>query len=113
MEPTDDLRKLRHISARIPAVLARQIEILQERHCLPHLSHALVLVVDRGLAALARERAEDEQIETTILRIEDMAVTTLAILNAVHDLDPEAVAEARRDILEEWHRRGRRGRADA
>lgn len=108
MSDDTELRKLRHISARIPAVLARQIEIVQERHRLPHFSDAVTLVIDRGLSAIARAKVEEEQIEATILRIEDMTVTALAMLNVAHDLDPEAVAETRKSILDEWERRGRR-----
>ncbi|CAO3456148.1 hypothetical protein GAY33_03100 [Azospirillum brasilense] len=100
--------KLRHISARIPEALARQIEIVQERHRLRHFAEAVALVVDRGLSALARARVEEDQIEATILRIEDMMVTQLALLNVGLEVDDEAVAETRAAILEEWKRRGRR-----
>lgn len=113
MSTDTDARKLHHLSARIPEALARQIGLVQERHRLPHLSDAVTLVVDRGLAAIARARVEEEQIEATILRIEDMAVTALAILNVAHDLDPAAVADTRQAILDEWERRGRRRGAES
>ncbi|MGQ9370704.1 hypothetical protein [Azospirillum sp. ST 5-10] len=103
-----DAPRLHHISARIPAELARQIETVQERHRLRHFSEAVTLVVDRGLSALARARVEEEQIEATIFRIEDMVLTQLALLNVAHDLDPEAVAETKAAILAEWERRGRK-----
>ncbi|MFP5516915.1 MAG: hypothetical protein ACLGJC_28010 [Alphaproteobacteria bacterium] len=108
---TDDLRTLRHVSARIPEALARQIEIVQERHRLRHFSDAVTLVVDRGLSALARARVEEDQIEATILRIEDMMITQLALLNVGLTVDAEAVAETRAVILEEWKRRARRNGA--
>ncbi|MBF5094205.1 hypothetical protein F1643_06605 [Azospirillum sp. INR13] len=107
----EELRKLRHISARIPEALARQVEIIQERHRLRHFSDAVTLVIDHGLSALARARVEEDQIEATILRIEDMMVTQLALLNVGLEVDAEAVAETRAAILEEWSHRGRRNGA--
>ncbi len=107
----EELRKLRHISARIPEALARQVEIIQERHRLRHFSDAITLVIDHGLSALARARVEEDQIEATILRIEDMVVTQLALLNVGLEVDAEAVAETKAAILEEWKRRGRRNGA--
>jgi len=107
-QDSDALHKLRHISARIPEVLARQVEIVQERHRLRSYAEAVALVIDRGLSALARARVEEDQIEATILRIEDMMVTQLALLNVALEVDAEAVAETRAAILEEWSRRGRR-----
>lgn len=108
-QDSEDLRKLRHVSARIPEALARQVEIVQERHRLRHYSDAVTLVIDHGLSALARARVEEDQIEATILRIEDMMVTQLALLNVGLEVDAEVVAETRTAILEEWSRRGRRG----
>lgn len=93
-------RDIRHLSARVPADLAVRLEVLQRRMRLKYLSDALVAALERGLDALERERAGHARLDVQVARIDHLMVTAVAILNVVHELDPEAVAGMRRSILE-------------
>lgn len=95
-----DTRRTHHLSARIPTGLMEQVELVRVRRRLRHGSDALVHVLDRGLEAIASERAKPDRLEAMVARIDDLTITMLAILNLVHDLDPEAVAETRAAILD-------------
>ena len=96
---------MRHVSARLPAVLAEQVELVRVRQRLRHFSDGLAFVLDRGLDAIAGERMKPERLETMVARIDDLAVTIVAILNLAHELDPQAVAETRDLVLEQLHAR--------
>ncbi|MCW2249284.1 hypothetical protein M2352_004944 [Azospirillum fermentarium] len=90
----------RPISARIPALLADQLALVQTRQGLRTLSDALIHVLDKGLDAIANERAKTERLEATVARIDDLLITVVAVLNLVHDLDPAVVAETKAAIHE-------------
>ena len=90
----------RPISARIPVLLADQLALVQTRQGLRTLSDALIHVLDKGLDAIAHERAKTERLEATVARIDDLLITVVAVLNLVHDLDPAAVAETKAAIHE-------------
>lgn len=92
-------RDIRHLSARVPGELAEQLEGLRRRMRLKYLSDALVLALERGLDALERERDGHHRLDVQVARIDHLMVTAVAILNVVHELDPEAVAEMRRRVL--------------
>lgn len=105
----------RHVSARLPNALAEQVELVRARRNLRHFSDALAFVVDRGLDALARLDRKPERLESMVARTEDLAVTIVAVLNLVHDLDPGAVERTREAVLAqlEERRRARLGIPDA
>jgi hypothetical protein len=92
-------REIRHLSARVPADLAERLEVLRARLRAKHLSDALVLALERGLDALEREAAGHVRLDVRIARIDHLMVTAVAILNVVHELDPEAVVEMREAVL--------------
>lgn len=96
-----DLTRTRHVSARLPEVLAEQVELVRVRQRLRHFSDGLAYVLDRGLDAIAHERRKPERLETMVARIDDLAVTIVAILNLVHELDPVAVEATRAQVLEQ------------
>ena len=96
---------MRHVSARLPAVLAEQVELVRVRQRLRHFSDGLAYVPDRGLDAIAGERMKPERLEAMVARIDDLAVTIVAILNLAHELDPQAVAETRDLVLEQLRAR--------
>ena len=96
-----DLARTRHVSARLPEVLAEQVELVRVRQRLRHFSDGLAYVLDRGLEAIANERRKPERLETMVARIDDLAVTIVAILNLVHELDPAAVGATRALVLEQ------------
>jgi hypothetical protein len=96
-----DVTRTRHVSARLPEVLADQVELVRVRQRLRHYSDGLAYVLDRGLDAIANERRKPERLETMVARIDDLAVTIVAILNLAHELDAAAVEETRRLVLEQ------------
>lgn len=96
-----DLTRTRHVSARLPEVLAEQVELVRVRQRLRHFSDGLAYVLDRGLDAIANECRKPERLETMVARIDDLAVTIVAILNLVHELDPAAVEATRALVLEQ------------
>lgn len=93
--------KTRHVSARLPEVLAEQVELVRVRQRLRHFSDGLAYVLDRGLDAIANERRKPERLEATVARIDDLAVTIVAILNLAHELDAQAVEETRALVLDQ------------
>ncbi|MFM2045798.1 MAG: hypothetical protein RLY86_4374 [Pseudomonadota bacterium] len=99
----------RHITARIPEVLAAQVEIVKAKRGLRHFSEALVYTLDRGLDAIARLDRKPDRLEAMVARTEDLTVTIVAILNHLHDLDPAAVAAMRDRVLESLDDRRRVG----
>lgn len=104
---TPDLTKTRHVSARLPEVLAEQVELVRVRQRLRHLSDGLAYVLDRGLDAIANERRKPERLEAMVARIDDLAVTIVAILNLAHELDAGAVEATRVLVLEQLAARRR------
>lgn len=104
-EPVPDLSRTRHVSARLPEVLAEQVELVRVRQRLRHFSDGLAYVIDRGLDAIANERRKPERLEATVARIDDLAVTIVAILNLTHELDAGAVEETRALVLEQLQAR--------
>lgn len=113
MTTASDLTRTRPVSARLPEVLAVHVERVQARLGLRHFSDALIYVLDRGLDAIAQEHAKPDRLEAMMARVDHFAVTTVAILNVVHDLDPEAVAETRETVLEALAPRARDGHPTA
>ncbi|HEY0834322.1 MAG TPA: hypothetical protein VGE72_10485 [Azospirillum sp.] len=114
MSATPDPSKTRHVSVRLPEVLAHQVELVRGRQRLRHFSDALVYALDRGLAAIAREGLKPDRLEILVTRIDDLLITVLAILNVAHEgLDEAAVREMRAAILETLQARDRAARADA
>ncbi|NYZ16936.1 hypothetical protein HL658_30705 [Azospirillum sp. RWY-5-1] len=100
MTDPSDAMATRPISARVPTVIADQIELVQTRQGLRTLSDAVIHVLDKGLDAIAGERAKTERLEATVARIDDLVITVVAVLNLVHDLDPAAVAETKAAVHE-------------
>lgn len=98
----------RHVSARLPEVLAAQIDIVRAKRGLKHYSDALAYVVDRGLDAIAALDRKPERLEAMVARTEDLTVTIVAVLNLVHELDPEAVERTRKAVLAQLDARSRR-----
>ena len=101
MTDTPDTTATRPVSARVPALLADQIALVQARQGLRTLSDAVIHVLDKGLDAIANERAKTERLEATVARIDDLLITVVAVLNLVHDLDPADVAATKAAILEQ------------
>ncbi|HET8727756.1 MAG TPA: hypothetical protein VFO41_09620 [Alphaproteobacteria bacterium] len=96
-----DLDRTRHISVRVPELLAHQVDLIRARQRLRHYSDAVIYVLDRGLDAIANERRKPERMEAMVARTDDLTITIVAILNLVHDLDPAAVAQTRALVLEQ------------
>ncbi|MFC5355521.1 hypothetical protein [Azospirillum himalayense] len=101
MTDTPDTTATRPVSARVPVLLADQIALVQARQGLRTLSDAVIHVLDKGLDAIAHERAKTERLEATVARIDDLLITVVAVLNLVHDLDPADVAATKAAILEQ------------
>ena len=100
MTDTPDTTATRPVSARVPTLLADQLALVQTRQGLRTLSDAVIHVLDKGLDAIANERAKTERLEATVARIDDLLITVVAVLNLVHDLDPAVVAETKAAIHE-------------
>ncbi|AWK85993.1 hypothetical protein [Azospirillum thermophilum] len=109
MTDTPDTTATRPISARVPVPLADQIALVQTRQGLRTLSDAVIHVLDKGLDAIANERAKTERLEATIARIDDLMITVVAVLNLVHDLDPADVAATKAAVQEQLGHPRRKG----
>ena len=97
----------RKVTVRLPTVLGEQVELVRVRQRLASFSDGLFHVVERGLEAIANERARPERLEAMLARVDDLVVTLVAIQNLVHELDPAEVADTKAAILEQL--RARRG----
>lgn len=100
-----DTSGTRRVTVRLPNALGEQVELVRIRQRLATFSDGLFHVVERGLEAIANERAKPERLEAMLARMDDLVVTLVAIQNIVHELDPAEVADTKRAIVEQLRER--------